>query len=77
MNTSEYWRLTIVLSDGSSISLVGDEKEFREVQKSFCNGETFGKIMIAGISDTADRASMIVALDFEDVKALSLVKLYG
>ncbi len=74
---SEYWRLCVILSEGSNVSLVGGEQEFREVQKQFCEGDTFGKISIAGITDTADRAPIIVAFNFENVIALSLVKLYG
>ena len=77
MAESEFWRLGITLTDGSTITLVGDELEFREIQKRYCNNETFGKVKISGITDTADRAPLTVAIDFESVTGLTLVKLYG
>lgn len=73
----EYWRLTVVLQDSSRIDLVGEEEDFRDVLDKFCSGETFGKLKLAGITDTADRAPLIVAVDFEHVIALTLVKMYG
>ena len=77
MTTPEFWRLVITLSDGSTVSIVGDELEFRDIQDRYCNGETFGKVKITGITDTADRAPMTVAVDFETVSTLTLLKLYG
>ncbi len=77
MAASEFWRLTIDKQGGPSVSIVGDELEFRELQAGYCNGETFGKVTISGITDTADRAPLTVAIDFENVTSLTLVKLYG
>ncbi len=77
MAESEYWRLELVLSDGTLISLLGDEEDFVPVMDAFVNGENFGRKKICGITDSADRALMIVAIDPEALSAMTLVKLYG
>ncbi len=77
MAATEFWRLTIDTQSGPSLAIVGDELEFRELQERYCNGETFGKVMISGITDTADRAPVTLAIDFDNVTSLALVKLYG
>ncbi len=77
MAVPEYWRLTLVLSDGSLITLLGSEEDFIPVVDAFVNGENFGKKKICGITDTADRAPMVVAIDPEALSAVTLVKLYG
>ncbi len=77
MAESEYWRLELVLSDGTLISLLGDEEDFVPVMDAFVNGENFGRKKICGITDTADRAPMFVAIDPEALSAITLVKLYG
>lgn len=77
MAESEYWKLALVLGDGTSIVLLGSEEDFIPVMDAFINGEHFGKRKICGITDTADRAPLIVAIDLEALSAMSLVKLYG
>ncbi len=77
MAAPEFWRLTIYTQGGETLAMMGDELEFRELQSRYCNGETFGKVKISGITDTADRAPVTMAIDFENVTSLTLVKLYG
>lgn len=74
---SEFWRLTIYIQGGETLAVIGDELAFRELQTRYCDGETFGKVMISGITDTADQAPVTMAVDFENVTSLTLVKLYG
>jgi len=77
MSESEYWRLTLILRDGTMIALLGSEEDFLPVLDAFVNGENFGRKKICGITDTADRATMIVVIDPESLSAMTLVKFYG